>query len=351
MTADAPLVGVPRDFAVSSDVLRALFDVVERAGVPRLQLLREAKLAGHELDAADARVPRVVMYWLCERAIELTGDPALGLHWAETISGSTFAPVSPLIAHSATLRQGLESLSQFDRLVTDRAGYELLERDDRVIVRCVSLGGESLRVQRFVSEMIVAGLFKLIGTFSIHPRSAQVSFAYPAPSYRAEYARVFMGAEQFEQPFTGLEFDRALMSAVSPHKDDDVHSALRSVAERRLLRLTQRTPYSERVRELLVQRGGAGPTDMGTVAKALGVSKRTLRRRLCAEGKPYRSVVDDALAIVAKHQLSSTERTIHEIAHDLGFSDPSTFHRAFKRQTGMTPQGYRAKQLGSDKSE
>jgi AraC-like DNA-binding protein len=102
------------------------------------------------------------------------------------------------------------------------------------------------------------------------------------------------------------------------------------------------------VRELLVQGGGAGPTDMGTVAKALGLSKRTLRRRLCAEGKLYRSVVNDALAIVAKHQLRSTERTIQEIAHDLGFADASTFHRAFKRRTGMTPQTYRAKQLGTD---
>jgi AraC-like DNA-binding protein len=336
---------------VSIDVVHALFDLVEKAGVSRLQLLREAKLAGHELDAADARVTRAVIYWLCERAIELTGDPALGLHWSETISGNTFAPVSPMIAHSATLRQGLESLAKFDRLLTDATGYELIERDERVVLRCSTLVGESSRIQRFVAEMIVAGLFKLIGTFSAHPRSAQVSFAYPAPSYRAEYARVFMGAEQFEQPFTGLEFDRALMNAVSPHKDEDVHSALRSVAERRLLRLTQSTPYSERVRELLVQRGGAGPTDMDTVASALGLSVRTLRRRLCAEGKPYRSIVNDALAIVAKHQLRSTQRTIQEIAHELGFADASTFHRAFKRRTGMTPQAYRAKQLGSDKPE
>jgi AraC-like DNA-binding protein len=75
---------------------------------------------------------------------------------------------------------------------------------------------------------------------------------------------------------------------------------------------------------------------------------RTLRRRLCAEGKPYRAVVNDALAIVAKHQLRSTLRTIQEIAHELGFSDASTFHRAFKRRTGMTPQAYRERQLSSD---
>jgi AraC-like DNA-binding protein len=333
---------------VSIDVVHALFEVVEKAGVSRLELLREAKLEGHELRAGDARVTRGLVYWLCERAMELTGDASLGLHWAETISGNTFAPVSPLIAHSANLRQAFESLSRFDRLLTDEAGYQLLERNERVIVRCVSLVGESPRTQRLVAEMIVAGMFKLMQTFSVDPRKVQVNFTYPAPSYRAEYTRVFMGAERFDQPFTGLEFERTLMNAVSRHKDDDVHSALRSVAERRLLRLTQRTPFAVRVRELLVQRGAAGRTDMNAIAGALGLSVRTLRRRLCAEGKPYRAVVNDALAIVAKHQLRSTLRTIQEIAHELGFSDASTFHRAFKRRTGMTPQAYRERQLSSD---
>lgn len=349
MPARAEPFGVPRDLGVSTDVVRALFDVVERAGVSRFRLLGEAGIAHKDIEA-DARVPRSVVYSLCEQAIELTSDPALGLHWAEAISGNTFAPVSPLIAHSATLGQGLQSLSRFDRLLTDDAGYELVEHAGRVTVRCASLTGESLRTQRFVSEMIVAGIFKLACTFGVRPSSAQVSFAYAAPSYRAEYARIFMGAEQFEQPFTGLEFDRSVLSAVSPHKDDEVHGALRAIAERRLTHLTRRTPYAVRVRELLVQRGVRG-ADMASVACGLGVSVRTLRRRLSEEGAPFRSLVDEALAIVAKHQLRSTQRTIQEIAFDLGFADATAFHRAFKRRTGTTPQAYRAEQLGADEPE
>ena len=347
MAGSARLVGVPRERAVSIDVLRALFEIVEKAGVSREALLRAAELDPEALEAAGGRLPRTVVYRLNECAIDLTGDLALGLHWAETITGNTFAPVSPLLAHSADLRQAFESLLRFDRLLSDDTGYVLLEDDERVTVRCVHLAGESPRADRFISEMIVAGFFKLIRSFNVPAGSLQVSFSYAAPSYRAEYARLFEGSERFEQPFTGIVFDRALMNTPSPHRDEDVHSALRSVAERRLLRLAQRTPYAVRVRDLLVQRGAAGRTDMESVASALGLSVRTLRRRMCDEGKTYRSVVDEALAILAKHQLRSTQRTIQEIAYDLGFADTSAFHRAFKRRTGMTPQAYRAKQLGA----
>src|SRR5262249_48691500 len=111
--------------------------------------------------------------------------------------------------------------------------------------------------------------------------------------------------------------------------------------ERRTMRLTHGVPYALRVREFLVQQGSPRRIDMETVARALGLSVRSLRRRLASEGKPYSAVENDALAIVAKHLLRDKQRTIHETAYEMGFSDTTTFHRAFKRWTGTTPSAYR----------
>jgi AraC-like DNA-binding protein len=169
-----------------------------------------------------------------------------------------------------------------------------------------------------------------------------VCFEYPAPSYRAEYARVFEGAERFDQPFSGLVFDKTLMSAVSPHKDEDVHSALRNIAEQRVLQLTHRVPYSVKVRDYLVQQAPSGRAEMATVARALGMSVRSLRRRMDTEGQTFSSVANEAQSIVAKNLLRNTPRTIQEIAYELGFADTSSFHRAFRRWTGTTPLAYRA---------
>jgi AraC-like DNA-binding protein len=338
----AQLSVVPREFTVSGRVVRALLEALETVGVPRVRVLSVAQLEAEQLEIADLRVPCSVIYRLCELALDVTGNPAFGLHWAEKLNGDTFNPISHLLAHATTLRQAFDSLTQFRRLLTDELTYELVESDSLVFVRCVPSVSASLRTRRLTAEMLLTSVLRLLRSFSVHARPVRVSFDYPAPSYRGEYSRVFEGAECFDQPFSEIVFDRALMNAVSPHKDEDVHSALRSIAEQRVLQLTHRVPYSVRVRDYLVQHQPSGRAEMPTVARSLGMSVRSLRRRMDAEGQTFSSVVNEAQSIVAKNLLRNTPRTIQEIAYELGFADTSSFHRAFRRWTGTTPLVYRA---------
>ncbi|HKU41506.1 MAG TPA: AraC family transcriptional regulator [Polyangiales bacterium] len=338
----APLLGVSRESTVSVRVVRGLADALEVSGVPATELLRAAQLGPEQLESSDIRLPRWEVYRLCELAMDLADDPAFGLHWAEHLSGNTFVPISHLIAHAPTLRHAFDALSHFQRLISDRYGYELTESSDRVTVRCLDLYGASPRMQRFTAEMITMGVIRLLRMYSPRAQPERVCFAYSAPSYHAEYARLFERAPQFDQPFTGVVFDRALMSRPSQHKDEDLHEALCSIAERRVVNLTQRTSYAQRVHEYLVQHDPR-TSDMSTVARALGMSVRSLRRRLADEGKSYHDVAHDALASVAKRLLLEQRHSIQETAYELGFAEPATFHRAFKRWTGMTPNEYRSR--------
>jgi AraC-like DNA-binding protein len=330
-----------RETAVSINVLRALARAVEEAGVPRASLLRAAQLEPAQLEVVDAHLPRGTIYRLCELAVALTGDPALGLHWGERLDSSSFPPISQLIAHTATLRDAFDALSRFRPLLSEQLGYQLQERGGKVTVRCLSLAGEGIATQRLVSEMIVTGVLRLVRSFAPRAPLECASFAYAAPSYRSEYARIFEGFEAFEQPFTGLVFDAALMAARTSHADDDLHAALHSVVQRRVLRLTQKTPYTLRVRDLLLARSAPQQHPMDEVARALGLSVRSLRRRLAAEGTPYSTIANEACATVSKRLLLEPHCTIQEVAFAMGFSDTSAFHRAFKRWTGMTPSAFR----------
>jgi AraC-like DNA-binding protein len=327
----------PRESMLSVRVVLGLVDAVERVGVTRVELLRAAELDECFLDEPESRVPRYEAYRLCEVALDLTGDPAFGLHWAERLSEHAFVPISHLIAHSSSLRQGFELLARFSQLLSDHADYAIYERGDTIALHCLPLEGESPRLKRTVAEMLVAGFWRLIRPYRVESRTPAVSFAYAAPLHLAEYTRVFEGVARFEQPFTGIVFDRALLSVPSRAKDDDVRDALEAVAERRLLRLTKDAPYAMRVRELLVREGWPHRTDMKSVARALGLSVRSLRRRLDAEDKSYNDVLNEALAIVAKDLIRDERRTTQEIAFAMGFSDTSAFYRAFKRWTGTTP--------------
>ncbi|MET0339522.1 MAG: AraC family transcriptional regulator [Polyangiales bacterium] len=325
---------------MSIAVVRTLVETVEDCGVSRGAFLRATSFDSEQFADNDARVSGLVVYGMCDTALDLTGDRGLGLQWGAKFVGAALGPLGHLITHAATLREGLNALVHFSRLISDHAPWELIERDNRAVLRCRWLPTKT-RMRHFVAEIMTANFFRLLREFDRHVRPVRVSFEYAAPPHRELYTQVFERTEHFDQPYTGIVFDRALLDRPSPNRDEDIHAAISALAERRLLRLTELTPYAVRVRDLLVRGASPHRTDMPTVARSLGMSARSLRRRLSAEGKPYNELVNEALAIMAKQLLRGTRRTIQETAFELGFSDARTFHRAFKRWTGQTPNAYR----------
>src|ERR1051326_9089628 len=123
--------GLEPGLSMSVRVLRGLVEAVERVGVSREELLRAAQLEPAELDDEEACVPRFIVYRLCERALELTRDPAFGLHFSESLCAAAFNPISHLVAHAPTLRQGLESLHRFHRLLSDQESFRVSEHGDK----------------------------------------------------------------------------------------------------------------------------------------------------------------------------------------------------------------------------
>jgi AraC-like DNA-binding protein len=96
-----------------------------------------------------------------------------------------------------------------------------------------------------------------------------------------------------------------------------------------------------RLRQYLLAVSPSRIPEISAAARDLGMSERSLRRRLTADGTSYRDVVRSALEASAGRMLRDSTCTIKETAVALGFADPAAFHRAFKRWTGMTPGEYR----------
>ncbi|HKP62521.1 MAG TPA: AraC family transcriptional regulator [Polyangiales bacterium] len=329
---------------VSTRVLRNLVDCAASAGVSPAGLLRGAGLDAECLQALDARLPRAKLHQCVALALDLTSDPAFGLHSIERLSSDALDPLAGLVAHAASLQQALGSIQDFRRLLGDQASFRVYEDSGKVFVKCARLADEPPRVQRFMAEVCLGGLYLTIRRFRATAHVDLVAFEYGAPDYQQEYARVFEGRARFEQPFTGLCFDAALLAAPAPQPDAELHQALRVFATRRIAQLTDKLPYSARVLDVLVWRRPPRDVSMEDTAKLLGLSARSLRRHLSAEGRSYNELVHEALALVAKTYLLDERRTVMETAHELGFADNTSFHRAFKRWTGLTPCEYRRRQ-------
>jgi len=104
-------------------------------------------------------------------------------------------------------------------------------------------------------------------------------------------------------------------------------------------------PFEERLRAALLELLPSGRSQKSDAARALGIGAGTLQRRLEREGTSFQAVLAKTREALARHYLSQTQLTPSEIAYLLGFDDPNSLYRSFRRWTGMTPEAVRRSSL------
>jgi AraC-like DNA-binding protein len=239
------------------------------------------------------------------------------------------------------MRDAFQSFARFHRIVTDSPDTTLHEHNAMATVRYQFPRGAT-RCNRMRAEFAMVGYVRMMRQFTRrHDAARAVYFEHAAPEYRSEYTRVFGGVERFDHAFTGIEFDAELLDRTDLTRKGELYNVLESLAERKLSRVTREGGHAQRLRDYLTSSALADRPQMDTVARSLGISVRSLRRRLDEEGVSFTSLLNEARATLAKRMLDDPRRSIYETAYAMGFSDPSAFHRAFKRWTGMTPTQYR----------
>jgi AraC-like DNA-binding protein len=328
--------------SVSITLVRALVEEVVRAGADPDAYLAAAGFDRALLDEPSARVDVAVYDRLDELALDLTGDPALGLHMAERARLAAFHVVGHLSSHCKTARQALRALTRYRRLLSDAEPPTLTEQGDTATVTWHFVrGGE--RGDRLRAELGVTAIVKIAqAALGMTQPPRTVEFVHAAPPYAAEYHRVLGCPVRFGSDATRIHFDRTLLDVPQIHANGALFQLLEGQALRDLARLAAPPAVSARVRAaILGSYDGTRPT-MDVVARRLSVSERSLRRRLQSEGRTYAELVDEAMAELARQMLHDPANTLQAIADRLGFSEPSAFHRAFKRWTGLTPSRYRA---------
>jgi AraC-like DNA-binding protein len=324
--------------------VRGLVAAVERAGVERAQFLADAELDARLLEADHAFLPLAAYGRVLRAALGSSGDPALGLHMAERASaGGNFDVLGPLSEHSQTLRDALHVGMRYARIVTDGPRLELHEAADRATLRIERADWQSTE-SRFAAEFSTVSLLRLIRRFVGDDAHARVvGFTYPAPAHRAEYTRLFGGREQFNHAFVGMELDRAWLDRTQLCYSAELRVLLRTRADMLLAKVDLDTPVAERVKRWLASQSTRARPTMEAAARELGMSARSLRRRLQAERAMFNDLVAEAMLLRAKRILADPHRSIQDAGYAIGFDTPSAFSRAFKRWTGMAPSAFRAR--------
>lgn len=274
-------------------------------------------------------------------AYKVLDDPAFGLHMGERMSHASFDVLGHLVEHSSSLRGALQMAIRFSRIVSDGPRLALDEHGDVATIQ-VFLPERDTPESRLASEFSTVGLLRLVRLFigdDALPR--RVFFTHPVPAHHAEYARIFGASARFSQSITGMEIDRAWLDTRPSYHQSELRSYLLTRAEFLLAKATRAASATDRVRRWLEGRSELARPTLDVVARDLGTSVRSLRRRLQEERAQFSDLVEDARSMQAKRMLQEAPLQIQEAAHALGFVTASAFSRAFKRWTGMTPKAYR----------
>jgi AraC-like DNA-binding protein len=329
--------------SVSVTLVRTLVEEVSRTGGDPQAYLAAAGLDLTVLEDPNARIQGAQYDRLQELALDLTGDPALGVHMAERVNPSAFHVVGFLTGHCQTLRQAIEVFTRYRQLLSDAPPPSLVEDGEVAVLTCHFVAGGSERCRRLRAEFGVGSITRTaLMVLGVPEPPRRVEMPHAAPDYAPEVERVLGCPVEYGADAVRLHFARWLLDANRLHANPELMRLLETQAERNLAALVTPHRLSARVRTAVLDgQDGTRPT-MTAMARRLGLSERSLRRRLHEEGVTYAEVVEAALAEVARRLLEDPQATIQDVADRLGFSEASAFHRAFKRWTGRTPRQFRS---------
>lgn len=320
--------------------LRALLLGAAGLGVDGNAVLTSLGLSTDDLMKTDSRLPAAESLRAWREAAALSQDPNFGLHLAEQIQVGAYDVLDYAAQTSNDLGEALSRIVRYFRVIDDSVAIELtVEEGAARLVHHSHLPLEQR--ERHAHEAFFA-MFVVRGRqlAKRHWSPLEMQFHHERPGDISEHKRLFACPLEFSRPFGLMRISQEVLT-LPVHSAD---SALGAIIERHAETLLAKVPTDDtllpRLERVLRDTLSGGDMSLGSVAKRLGMSSRTLQRRLRDDGLRLKDVTDNVRRDMAETYLGG-DLPLCEIAFLLGFSRVGAFVRAFKRWTGTTPAKFR----------
>jgi AraC-like DNA-binding protein len=316
----------------------------EAHGLDRDELMRAAGLTEEELADADARISMVKVWSVWRAAIERSSDPGLGVQIGTTADARSLGLVGYSMLYSTNLREALQRLQRYGRILSDATKFQVEEDGDRVALTFAPAPKlDSLihpAASRFSALLTIS---REITHHDIVPLEVHFSFARPTDT--SSYRDCFRSTLEFESTTPKVVLRGSDLDLPVVTRDPNLGNYLEQLAEGTLGSLESTSSFADQVRRTLWLKLSSGRPDLDTIASSMSTSVRTLQRRLEAEGTSFAALLDAFRRKMAEQLLRDPALAVYEIAFLLGYSEPSTFFRACRRWYGASPRQLRHRQL------
>jgi len=324
-----------RDLTDDVALMRPVIDALRASGTDPDRVLARVGLPPGGLPAGRFPHAAQAMFW--KAASEECGEEHVGLFLAQHLPAFHGLLLEYLFLSSETFGDGLRHALRYVRLLSDTLNARLEVQGGRAVLTLGLVSG----TPRHFPEMLAGAVIRLFdalteGDFVAHEVQFPHEHGAPAERYRQVYGcPVQLGSER-----CALVFDAAVLDKPSRHAAPELLRIHESLARRQLAEV-ERLDLVRKVRELIGELLVDSGATLEQVAARLNMPARRLRERLAMAGVRFNDLVTDYRCRLAKELLLKTDERIEVIVERTGFSEPSTFYRAFKRWVGETPVEFR----------
>jgi AraC-like DNA-binding protein len=332
-----------RTYTVQAKAVEKIVNAAAAHGIRAGDLYRAVNLDASVLRDPDNRIPFAQLVDLYERAAELTGDVNFGLHLGQSITPTAFDVVGYCALNSPTLGAACTRVARYHSIWTDGALFMLEPGNDTSAI-IYSYVDTSIHEHRQDAEMTLAtvtALCRNIGSPDFAP--ATVQFQHDAPRDTSEHEKLFRCPLEFRAPSNKLTFASSFLSLPIARADASLCALLDRHAEELLAKFPPRDSLIDQVRSIIAGELRGGDPSLERVADQLSLTPRTLQRKLHELATSHNELLDQMRRQLAMQYLRERDMAICEVAYLLGFSESSSFHRAFKRWTALTPKEFRSR--------
>lgn len=324
--------------------IKSLFSFLEKYSINCDQFLLSVGLEPKNFNSPDKRITLDQLITLIHKGAVITGDIDIGLHLGEIFTGIPNI-LYYLMMNCEHLMEAIEKYIKYHQVIDNTRKIAIKQKDDLVIINLWIDNDIYNNDKHLIDSTLCCFLhfFNYISGRKITP--IEVRFRFPAPIERKEYKRIFNCPLNFSNKMNALVLDKKdLYLPLSTH-NENLKQQFEIQTSKLLQQLFQPATYSEKVSQLILKGFTNHPVPLiysvEEVAQQLALSVRALQMKLKDEKITYSQLLNKIRIETAVDYLKDKTVSIGEISYFMGFSEPSAFHRFFKKVTGSTPQEYR----------
>lgn len=328
--------------SIAIDYVVKVLKSAARSGVSIPELLVQVGIERESLEDATARVDRGTFLRLLLTVMEQTGDEFVGFGQGRRSKPGTFSMMAHAVINCANLEEAVRRGMDFYDLFDLGVETSLVKEGDLVFLTVEM--PTNIDFRDIIIEAVFLLTLRFMGWLVGRPIPVHlVAFDFPASSEDSE--RVFNCPIEYAQSANRITFSSDVLTLPLVQNELSLSHFLRNSLGQLLTGEVYQSGLPAQIRTLITNEYHQRVPDFAEVCAKLNMSPQTLRRRLKDANTSYQAIKDDIRKEASVYYLSKPDLSIEEIALLMGFSEASSFHRAFKKWTNKTPAEYRRDHL------